>query len=189
VKYGLVDSLVQEKAVSLQRACELLGVSRSGYYAARKRTKQPVPVDLVAVKIKAAFAASDRAYGSRRLVTVLAQQGIRVGRYKVRQLMKAHNLHPVWKRRFVHTTNSKHGLPAAQNVLNRDFKPTWPDRTWAADITELVYHRRYSSRVEAEASIREYIEIFYNRQRRHSRLGNLSLAVFAQNFSKQAANI
>jgi hypothetical protein len=49
--------------------------------------------------------------------------------------MKAHNLHPVWKRHFVHTTNSKHDLPVAQNVLNRDFKPAWPDRTWAADIT------------------------------------------------------
>jgi transposase InsO family protein len=60
---------------------------------------------------------------------------------------------------------------------------------WGSLKNELVHHRRYSSRIEAEASIREYIEIFYNRQRRHSRLGNVSPAVFAQNFSKQAANI
>ena len=40
---------------------------------------------------------------------------------------------------------------------------------------------------EAEASIREYIEIFYNRQRRHSRLGYLAPAVFAQKFSSQQA--
>ncbi len=52
---------------------------------------------------------------------------------------------------------------------------------------ELVHHRRYETRAEAEASIREYIEIFYNRQRRHSRLGNLAPAVFAQNFRKQQA--
>jgi transposase InsO family protein len=60
---------------------------------------------------------------------------------------------------------------------------------WGSLKNELVYHRRYSSRIEAEASIREYIEIFYNRQRRHSRLGNVSPAVFAQNYSKQATNI
>ena len=55
--------------------------------------------------------------------------------------------------------------------------------------SELVHHQRYATRAEAVASIREYIEIFYNRQRRHSRLGNLSPAVFAKKFSnmQQAA--
>jgi putative transposase len=48
-----------------------------------------------------------------------------------------------------------------------------------------VHHRRYETRAEAEASIREYIEIFYNRQRRHSRLGHVAPAVFAQNFGIQ----
>ncbi len=64
---------------------------------------------------------------------------------------------------------------------------------WISDYlslkNELVHHQRYGSRLEAEASIQEYIEIFYNRQRRHSRLGNLAPAVFAQKFSKQAAGI
>jgi len=54
---------------------------------------------------------------------------------------------------------------------------------WGTLKNELVHHCRYATRAEAEASIREYIEIFYNRQRRHSRLGYLSPAVFAQNFS------
>ena len=52
---------------------------------------------------------------------------------------------------------------------------------------ELVHHRRFASRTEAIAVIREYIEIFYNRQRRHSRLGYLAPAVFAQQFSHTAA--
>ncbi len=56
---------------------------------------------------------------------------------------------------------------------------------WGSLKNELVHHRRYADRMEAEASIREYIEIFYNRQRRHSRLGNLAPAVFAQKFSTQ----
>ena len=50
-----------------------------------------------------------------------------------------------------------------------------------------LHHQRYETRAEAEASIREYIEIFYNRQRRHSRLGNLAPAVFAQSFRRQRA--
>ncbi|MDD2367084.1 MAG: IS3 family transposase, partial [Desulfuromonadaceae bacterium] len=49
---------------------------------------------------------------------------------------------------------------------------------------ELVHHCRYANREEAKASIQEYIEIFYNRQRRHSRLGYLSPAVFEQNYHK-----
>ncbi|MDD2338605.1 MAG: IS3 family transposase, partial [Geobacteraceae bacterium] len=47
---------------------------------------------------------------------------------------------------------------------------------------ELVHHCRYATRSEAEASIREYIEIFYNRQRRHSRLSYIAPAVSAQNY-------
>jgi putative transposase len=56
---------------------------------------------------------------------------------------------------------------------------------WGSLKNELVHHKRYATRDEAIASIREYIEIFYNRQRRHSRLGYLAPAVFANNFSKQ----
>ncbi len=56
---------------------------------------------------------------------------------------------------------------------------------WGSLKNELVHHRRYATRAEAIASVREYIEIFYNRQRRHSRLGYLAPAMFAQNFRKQ----
>jgi len=57
---------------------------------------------------------------------------------------------------------------------------------WGSLKNELVHHQRYTTREEAIASIREYIEIFYNRQRRHSRLGYVAPAVFAKQFSKQA---
>ncbi len=53
---------------------------------------------------------------------------------------------------------------------------------WGTLKNELVHHRRYTTRAEAEASIREYIEIFYNRQRRHSRLGYLAPAEFTQKY-------
>ena len=58
---------------------------------------------------------------------------------------------------------------------------------WGSLKNELVHHQRYETRAEAEASIREYTDIFYNRQRRHSRLGNVAPAVFARNFRKQQA--
>lgn len=77
--------------------CRLLEVSRSGYYAARKRCGL-APV---------AFAASGRAYGSRRLRAALQKQGVTMGRNRVRSLMRANGLRSVWKRKFVHTTNSQ----------------------------------------------------------------------------------
>ena len=65
-------------------------------------------------------------YGSRRLVTALANSGLQVGRYKVRRLMQQASLKPVWKRKFVHTTDSKHALPVAPNLLARQFNPAAP---------------------------------------------------------------
>jgi len=57
---------------------------------------------------------------------------------------------------------------------------------WGSLKNEMIHHQRYATRANAEASIKEYIEIFYNRQRRHSRLGYVSPASFAKNFRKQA---
>jgi transposase InsO family protein len=56
---------------------------------------------------------------------------------------------------------------------------------WGTLKNELVHHRRYVTRAEAKASIQEYIEIFYNRQRRHSRIGFVPPALFAESFSEQ----
>ena len=56
---------------------------------------------------------------------------------------------------------------------------------WGTLKNELVHHRRYETREQARREIAEYIEIFYNRQRRHSRLGNRSPAAFAQQWVPQ----
>jgi putative transposase len=56
---------------------------------------------------------------------------------------------------------------------------------WGSLKNELIHHQRYATRADAESAITEYIEIFYNRQRRHSRLGYLSPASFAEEFSRQ----
>lgn len=79
--------------------------------------------------------ASHQSYGSRRLVTAMANEGFQIGRYKVRSLMGKPALKPVWKRKFVHTTDSEHDLPIAANVLNRQFNPTAPNIAYVSDIT------------------------------------------------------
>ena len=56
---------------------------------------------------------------------------------------------------------------------------------WGSLKNELVHHRRYATRTEAQEEITEYIEIFYNRQRRHSRLGDVSPAVFAREYERK----
>ena len=126
---------LQEKAVAVDQLCRVLKVSRSGYYAARQRSQVVPSVCETSVHLKAAFAASGGAYGSRRLRAAVASRGVVVGLYRVRRLMRQHGLRPVWKRKFVHTTDSKHALPISPNVLNRQFNPTGPNQAWVADIS------------------------------------------------------
>lgn len=122
----------QQKAVS--HACRVLQVSRSGYYAAKRRAEKPI-ICVASVQVKAAFAANQRCYGSRRIVDELKSQRIIIGRYKVRRLMREAGLKPVWKRKFVNTTDSKHDLPVAENLLNRQFNPAKSNQAWTSDIT------------------------------------------------------
>jgi transposase InsO family protein len=110
-------------------------VSRSGYYAAKQRAREPAKLCRVTTHLQAAFAASGRCYGSRRLRAALQDQGVAVGRHRVRTLMRKHGVCPVWKRKFIPTTDSRHALPVAENVLARRFEPTAANTAWVSDIT------------------------------------------------------
>nr|WP_285899524.1 IS3 family transposase [Pseudomonas boanensis] len=125
----------QGKKASIARLCRLFGASRSGFYASLCRDPGSAMHCPVIAPLKASFLASGRAYGSRRLQATLNAQGVAVGRHRIRRLMKEHRLRPVWRRKFVHTTDSKHDLPVAANVLERQFDPAAANRAWAADIT------------------------------------------------------
>ena len=76
--------------------------------------------------VNAAFTASGRTYGSRRVRAALCSQGVTMGRHRVRSLMRANGLRPVWRRKFVHTTDSKHNMPISNNVLARQFDRPLP---------------------------------------------------------------
>jgi putative transposase len=60
-----------------------------------------------------------------------------MGRHRVRSLMRANGLHSVWKRKFVHTTDSKHAMSVSPNVLARQFDRALPNQAWVCDITYL----------------------------------------------------
>lgn len=78
------------------------------------------------------------------------------------------------------------GLQASMSRRGNCYDNAPMESFWGSLKNELVYHRRFATRAEAQSAIQEYIEIFYNRQRRHSRLGNLAPAVFEQRFYEQA---
>jgi len=126
---------LHKKAITVERLCHVLGVSRSGYYGCRQRGKLVPKACLVSTVLKAEFAASGRVYGSRRLGAVLRAQGLRVGRHRVRRLMRENELRAVWRRKSVHTTDSGHALPVSDNLLARRFNPSGPNQAWVSDIT------------------------------------------------------
>ena len=134
MSYQLVEQL-HKKAVTVERLCRVLGVSRSGYYGARQRAKLAPKACLVSTQLKAEFAASGRVYGGRRLGAVLRAQGLYIGRHRVRRLMRENRLRALWRRKFVHTTDSGHALPVSANVLARRFNPSGPNQAWVSDIT------------------------------------------------------
>ncbi len=128
---------LQEKAGGVAKVCRVLGVSRSGYYAAQQRAFAQPSICPVSLQLKTAFDKSGRSYGSRRLLKVLRAKGLQLGRHRVRRLMREHRLRTVWHRKFVHTTDSRHSLPVAPNVLDRQFDPAGPNQAWVSDITYL----------------------------------------------------
>ena len=122
----------------MQLLCVVLQVSPSGYYRFVQRgggRAQPDPA-LIA-QVQQLYRASRRTYGSRRMCAALQQAGYAMGRYRTRTLMRQANLKPRHTWRCPQTTDSRHALPIAPNVLNRQFTVAAPNRVWGSDITAL----------------------------------------------------
>ena len=264
----------------------MMSVSASGYYAwldrpLSMRAREEMRLEL---EIKAADKRTRQTYGPERLQCDLAENGIQVGICRIRRIRKKLGICCKQKRKFKATTDSRHKLPLAENLLGQRFQVDEPSKVWLSDITyiptdegwlylaghkdlctheivgyamgerltrnlvsqslfravaakrpakglmhhsdrgsqycsheyrqlldqfdlkasmsgrgncfdnapmesfwgtlkqELLHHRHYTTRQEAIRDITEYIEIFYNRQRRQARLGFLSPAAYAQRF-------
>ena len=117
--------------------CRALEVSRSGYYAWRKRpaSRRSMKNRLLLERIKEVHKNSRKTYGSPRVHRQLLAEGERCGRGRVERLMSANGIRAKQKRKFVATTDSKHDLPVAENILQREFHVEEPNRVWLSDIT------------------------------------------------------
>lgn len=86
-------------------------------------------------RIRHIHAESRRTYGAPRVYAELRDRGEQTSRKRVARLMKHAGLVGRQRRRFVHTTDSRHGFKVAPNALARHFSPAAPDQVWASDIT------------------------------------------------------
>ena len=138
MKYALIRRNRRLWPIRVQ--CQVLGVSVAGYHEhmARRLTialRRHLSDEALLVHIRAVFAAHRGAYGWPRVWRQLRAEGVRVGKLRVQQLMQQHGIRARGKRRFRVTTDSRHGLPIAPNLLNRNFTVPAPNRVWAGDMT------------------------------------------------------
>ena len=87
--------------------------------------------------MKALFEQSRNSLGSREMMKKLREEGIQIGRYKVRNLMKKLNLKVTQRIAYKVTTKRNHRDDVADNLLNQNFNPVGPNQIWAGDITYL----------------------------------------------------
>jgi transposase InsO family protein len=291
MRYEFIDH--HRSALRVTKMCQVLEVSRSAYYAYRRRPKSPRERnnEWLVEKIKEIYRRSRRSYGSPRITAELHDQGICCGHNRVARLMRQNDIMAKRKRRFKVTTHSRHKLPVAPNLVDRQFLVDAPDQLWVSDITyihtlqgwlylaaildvysrqivgwsmdaflgqelvlralrqalgrrqpaqglifhsdrgvqyasqsvrtlladwtlrqsmsgkgncydnaimesffatlktELIYEQTYQSRAEARQSVFEYIEVFYNRFRKHSALRYLSPAQFEKQLKEASPRV
>ena len=125
-------------AYPLEVACEVLEVSRSGYYAWRDRpaSARAERREELAEKVKAVHERNRGVYGSPRVCAALRASGESACENTVAKVMRERGIRAKTKKKFVpRTTDSAHERPVAPNVLDRQFGAQAPDRKWAVDIT------------------------------------------------------
>jgi len=138
MRFRFIDA---EKAhYPIRLLCRCLAVSRSGYYAWRKRAPSARAQEdaRLRVEIAASHSTSRRTYGSPRILRDLREDGHSVSRKRVARLMRELGIEGRRKRRFRATTDSQHRFPVASNVLMRDFDVDAPNTAWVTDITYLA---------------------------------------------------
>jgi len=260
----------------------MFAIERSGYYAwlKYKPGKRAISNKELDQRVMVIFKRHQGRYGAQRITDELHDEGETCSKNRVARRMKYLSLHAKAKKKFKVTTDSKHNLPVASNILNRDFTTTAPNQKWVGDISyvwtdegwmylavvidlysrgvigwsiqstmsrqlvcdalmmalwrrgfpkgvlfhsdrgsqycsndyqkmlksfgficsmsrkgncwdnaiaesffhsikiELIYTERYATRENAKQSIFQYIEVYYNRLRRHSSIGSIAPEVF-----------
>lgn len=136
----------------LQSMCKVLNVSRSGYYAWKRRTpskRQRVNEELLQ-SIWEVYKESRKVYGSPRITDELNDNGIRCGKNRVARIMKENGIQAYVRRKFRRTTESRHSGPVSANLLINSKKT---ERIWVSDIT-YIYTREGWMYVSAVMDVR-----------------------------------
>jgi len=135
--YGFIDKYRSTHAVEMM--CRILRVTRSGYYAWKKRgeSRRKRRDTVLLEKIRESYRESRGRYGSPNIHEDLRQWDYRCSRKRVARLMREAGLRAKTIRRFRVTTESKHTLPVAENLLQRQFSAEAAGKVWVSDITYL----------------------------------------------------
>jgi len=115
----------------------MLSISASGYYAwvdrpLSQRAREELRLEL---EIKAAHRRTRQVYGAEKLQYDLAEHGIKVGVCRIKRIRQKLGIRCKQKRKFKATTDSRHKLPVADNILGQQFTVTAPNKVWTSDIT------------------------------------------------------
>ncbi len=135
MKYSVAQ---HKKTWPVDLMCQLLGITRSGYYGYMRRNTEgsdnPCHQELLEV-VREIGKTSGNTYGSRRIKKALNALDYPVSRNKARKLMKEAGVVAKQRKKYKVTTNSDHQQPVFDNVLNRQFDVEQPDQAYVGDIT------------------------------------------------------
>ena len=137
----MIQSQVAQGKISIEKMCELAKVSRASFYR-NWLVSQPQQAEMEIREAVHRVALKRRMYGYRRVLAMLKREGIVVGETVVRRILRTDNLLALRKRKFVATSDSKHGFTVHPN-LAQYVKVTALNQLWVADITYLRLEREF----------------------------------------------
>ena len=130
-----IKAASKEKGLRIAKLCEALGVTRSGYYTWDKRpeSEREKRRKELTKQVQEEFFGNHRIPGARKIARKLG-----VSRVSVADIMRENGWMPKVVKKYKATTNSKHNLPVAENVLNREFDTERLNQKWVSDITYIA---------------------------------------------------
>ena len=120
---------------TVEKMCAALGISRSAFYDWQKKKDRVNGDRNIDNEVIQVFYESKRTYGSPRISKTLEQRGVIVSKSTVARVMQTLDLKARPRRKYVHTTDSKHDHKIFENILNRDFQAKRVNQKWVSDIT------------------------------------------------------
>ncbi|MFV1922247.1 MAG: IS3 family transposase [Methylotenera sp.] len=187
MKYAIIKDYQEQHSKALM--CRVMGVSRSGYseWCKRPICDRNKRRQLMSAKVLETYEEFEAAYGSRRIAKELNDAGYSCSENYIANIMKDQGVRARNGKGFKYSRHSLTMVNVSENLLWRDFSAKGPNEKWTTDITyfsrlkvELIYAKNYQSMDEARTGIFAYIEVFYNRKRRHSAIGNISPIEFEE---------